>query len=62
APGRDPKGGALRPTAGVTALARCPRIALRASPALSAGQRRADDDRGEKGGLGTRWVMPPVMA
>jgi len=34
APGRDPKGGALRPTECVKPLARCPRIALRGFPAL----------------------------
>ena len=31
-----------------------PHIALRASPTLSAGQRRADHDPGEKCGLGKR--------
>ena len=60
APGRDPKGDAVRPTACVTALARCPascrrraypRDALRAVPTLSAGQRRADHDLGENCGL-----------
>ena len=51
APGRDPKGGALRPTACVTAFARCPRIALHAVPTLSGGQRRADHEPGEKCGL-----------
>ena len=51
APGRDPKGGALRPTVCVATLARCPRIALRAAPTLTAGERRADHDPGEKCGL-----------
>ena len=61
-PGRDPKGGALRPTGFVETLARCPRIvrsrargtrdALRAAPALSAGERRAGRDIAENSGLG----------
>ena len=61
APGRDPSGGAVRPTGCVEPLARCPRIARRGSPALSAGQRRAGHGPGEKCRLGQSTLIRRCM-